>query len=99
MSQATPEQNREVRHRRKVINRLSLLIPVSGFLGAIFLHHYLGPKVTLASFFIGGLFLFVGFMIFTVTYFRCPICGHPFGSGMTINGGKRCADCNTTFEL
>ena len=98
MLQATPEQNREVRHRRKVINTLGLLLPLSGFVGAIVLYYCFGEKVTLATFFIGGLLLFVGFLIFAVTYFRCPICNHPFGRGMTINGGKHCANCDTTFD-
>jgi hypothetical protein len=98
MPQATPEQCQEVRHRREVFTKLTFLFVAACFLGAISLECWLGQEKSEPILFIGGFFLFVGFFIFALRYYRCPVCGQHFGRDGTGDGRVRCANCNTCFD-
>lgn len=98
MPKATTEQNQEVRHRRRVFASLSVIFPVFCFLSAIALDYLLDKKTLLPVLFIGGFFFCIAALIFTISYYRCPVCKQPFARGTTGRGGKLCKNCDTTFD-
>jgi hypothetical protein len=94
MPQATPEQSKSVRYRRR-----SLMVSFIGW-GILWIGPLIFGKVLLGAAF--GAWLFgvwvIGMAILIPAgYFiwRCPICGHPFGRG---SSGKFCKNCETRFE-
>ena len=97
MPQGTTEQNQQVRHRRRVFSIVSVVLPVSCFLGAITLSCLLDEKTFFLILFIGGFILGVAGLIFTASYYRCPVCKQAFTRGTTDRGHKHCENCHTTF--
>jgi hypothetical protein len=97
MPQGTPQQNQEVRHRGNVFNALCLALVASLFGGAIGAYHFFKDTAT-PILVIGGFFLFNGFMVFAISYYRCPVCKHTLPRGRTTFGKKHCGNCDTTFN-
>jgi hypothetical protein len=105
MTKATSEQFRVFRHRRLMVQLTNVGILFAGFILMVGL---LSLSVINRN---GRVAIFVGFgtvlftwtvgRIFTFTYFRCPICGHPIPSrGYTRYGwslGNRCDKCDVVF--
>jgi len=91
----TSEQSNQVRHRRRVT--ISIFV-IGGFLwlvGGIAIGRLSGERPALAFTMFAWLFGFCGFLVFSITYWCCPVCGHYFPRG---SRGQHCAHCNTTFN-
>jgi hypothetical protein len=95
MNRGTPEQVRQIRHRRRVTLGSFLMGGLFWFIVSAIVRSFFGDPA--ASTFIVLFWLFggCGFLIFTLTYWVCPVCKHYFHRG---SDGRHCRNCNTTFE-
>jgi hypothetical protein len=88
MQKGTPEQGRQIRHRRNVWV-LACFIAVVVF----------GASAVLVNrpgyIFLVGFPLAIGLLVFGLSYWRCPVCQQHFPRG---SGGRYCENCKTTFD-
>jgi len=96
MKEGTPDQCKQIRNRRRVTAVI--------FIGGIFLWFILGDltrtlwgataEFAFTMFF--WLFGFLGFLVFSVNYWVCPVCKHYFPLG---SNGRHCSNCDTHFDV
>jgi hypothetical protein len=67
VNQGTPDQNKQIRRRRRVIHIFSPLFVLFGAISAVFVNNRYGEHAGLACFMFFWLFGFCGYAIFTLT--------------------------------
>jgi hypothetical protein len=96
MNHGTPEQGRQIRRRRRVVLTTFFVGGLFWFIGSEFIRRRFGQRASMA--FIGIFWLFGGcsFLVFTLTYWSCPVCKHYFPRG---SDGRHCRNCDTSFDV
>ena len=96
MRQATPEQIRQVQHRRKIAPTICKVYGVMLFGSFVMLSQH-GVPFVLRVAGIGIVYGTVPFALFIIFwYWRCPVCKSGFSRQ---SGGKCCEKCGTRFEV
>jgi DNA-directed RNA polymerase subunit RPC12/RpoP len=95
---ATPEQMRVFRRRRKAWYYGMFTGGVVFFLCPIIAHSFLSDSGSNAFGAIGGFFLLVGMLLFTVCVYRCPACEQHFGKDADAER-VRCPHCKTEYPI
>jgi hypothetical protein len=96
VNHGTPEQAKQIRHRRRVIFGSFLIGGLFWFLASAIVLRYFGERAGTAFIVLFWLFGSCGFLIVTITYWVCPVCKSYFHRG---SDGRHCRNCNTTFDV